>query len=144
MIPAASLLITSFFFFLELIFFIACSLRDLQNFFITIFSSVYVMLIYYASKWWYCRHWKTWWNMLAYFCCRWIFRIIFTSFNLFYYTLKICIYRINGDILDFWYWLNSNILVSFEGITTLQKSYYILFMRFKILSVAKERRQFRQ
>ena len=29
--------------------------------------------------------------MFTYFWCRWIFRIIFTSINLFYYTLKICI-----------------------------------------------------
>ena len=34
MIPAALLLIISFFFFLELIIFIACSLKDSQNFFI--------------------------------------------------------------------------------------------------------------
>ena len=55
--------------------------------------------------------------MFPYFWCRWIFRIIFTSINLFYYILKICI---NGVLSDFWYWLNSNILVSSaEGILML-------------------------
>ena len=29
--------------------------------------------------------------MFVYFCCRWIFRIIFTSINFLYYTFKICI-----------------------------------------------------
>ena len=29
-------------------------------------------------------------NISTYFCCRWIFRIVFTSISLFYYTLKIC------------------------------------------------------
>ena len=46
------------FFFLKLIIFIARSLKDSQNFH-TIFTSKYIMLIFYIFKWWYCRHWKT-------------------------------------------------------------------------------------
>ena len=57
----------------------------------TIFSSIHIMHIFYASKRKCCRHWKTWWNMFTYFWCRWILRIIFTAINLSYYTLKICI-----------------------------------------------------
>ena len=35
-------------------------------------------------------HWKIRWNMLTYFCCGLIFRIIFTSISLFNETFKIC------------------------------------------------------
>ena len=38
-------------------------------------------------------------------------------------TLKVCLNN-NGALSDFWYWLNSNILVSSEGIMTLQKSLF--------------------
>ena len=68
------------------------------------------MLIFYVFKWLYCRHWKVWWDMFTNFGCEWIFRIIFTSINIFYKTT------------DFWYWLSSNVLVSSEGIATIQKS----------------------
>ena len=49
------------------------------------------MLIFFAFKRRYRRHWITWWNMFTYFWCKWIFRIIFTYISLFYYTLKILI-----------------------------------------------------
>ena len=39
----------------------------------------------------YCRYWKAWWNMFTYFCCRWTFRIIFTSIKNLHFTLKTCI-----------------------------------------------------
>ena len=78
MIPAALLLITLLFFMLKWIIFITCFLENSQNF------------IFHSSKWRYCKHWKTWWNIFAYSCCRWIFRIIFTSIRLFYYAFKIC------------------------------------------------------
>ena len=70
--------------------FIASSLKNSQNFFITslpLYISWYFSML--LKK--YCRHWKTWWNMFTYFWCKWIFRIIFTSINLFYSTLKISI-----------------------------------------------------
>ena len=38
------------YFFSKLIIFIACFLKGLQNFSITIFTSVYIMLIFYATK----------------------------------------------------------------------------------------------
>ena len=78
MIPAALLLRTLLFFMLKWIIFITCFLENSQNF------------IFHSSKWRYCKHWKTWWNIFAYSCCRWIFRIIFTSIRLFYYAFKIC------------------------------------------------------
>ena len=51
-------------FFLKLVIFIACFLKDSQNLFQTIFASAYMMLVCYAFKWWNCRHWKTRWNVL--------------------------------------------------------------------------------
>ena len=82
------------------------------------------MLIFYTSKWRYCRHWKTWWNMFVYFCWRWILSIIFTSTNLVYHTFKIWINN-KWYFIRFCNWLNSNALVSSEGITTLQKSLFL-------------------
>ena len=49
--------------------------------------------------------------------------------------------EINGGLSDFWYWLNSNILVPSGGIIVLQKS---LFSHAFLYSVLKEQRQFRQ
>ena len=84
-----------------------------------IFTSAYMMLIFYASTWRYYRHWKTWWNMFACFCCRWIFRIIFTSSNLFYYTLKICT---NNK----WYFIRFLILIKFW--------YFSVFIRYNYIT----------
>ena len=94
----------------------------------TIFTSVHIMLNFYASKWRYCGHWKTWWNMFAYFCCRRIFRIIFTSINLFYYTFKIWINNI-WCFISFCYWFNSNILISSKRHFNVTKKiiFHILF-----------------
>ena len=46
----------------------------------------------------------------------------------------------DGALLDFWYWLNSNILVSSEGITMLQKSLFSHTFSWDshLFSVAKE------
>ena len=82
------------------------------------------MLIFYASKIIYCRHWKTWWTMFPYFWCRWIFKIIFTTIKLFYYTLKISINN-NWCFTRFLILTKLYILVSSEGITTLQKPLFL-------------------
>ena len=66
-------------------------------------------------------HWKTWWNMFAYFSCRWIFRTILISINLFYYTVTICINNKRCFIRFF-----DIDLVSSTGIITLQKSSFPL------------------
>ena len=95
--------------------------------------------------------------MFTYFCCRWIFRIIFTSISLFYCTFKIS----KNDKWCFWlnwFWLNCDILISSEGIITLQKSlfshaflchsslfcflFFVLF--FGSFFVLKERSQLKQ
>ena len=55
-----------------------------------------------------------------------MFSIIFTSISLFYYTFKICI-NIKWCFMRFWYWLNSNILVSSEGIITISYNYIIIY-----------------
>ena len=88
---------------------------------------------------------KTWWSMFAYFFCRWIFWIVFTSINLFYYTLKIYINN-NWCFVSFWYWLNSNILVSSGGIMMLQKSLFshTSLSDLSVFSFAKKWRQSRQ
>ena len=101
----------------------------------TIFTSVHIMLNFYASKWRYCRHWKTWWNMFAYFCCRWIFRIIFTLFN---YPFKICI---NNK----WCFIRFLILMKFLYFSVFRMHNYVikififtyLFMRFKFVFCSK-------
>ena len=54
MTHAALLLITSFFFFLELIIFTACSFNKSQNLFIQSLCLYTYMLIFYACKWRYC------------------------------------------------------------------------------------------
>ena len=51
--------------------------------------------------------------MFNYFCCKWFYRIIFTSISLFYQRFKICI---NNE------WCFIGFLVSLEDITILQKS----------------------
>ena len=61
-------------------FFIACFLKDSQrnvscNLYLFHESLYRIMLIFYPFKWRYCRHWNTCWNVLTYFCCRWIFRL---------------------------------------------------------------------
>ena len=66
MIPAALLFITSFFFLFKINYFHYMLSQGFTQLFHAIFISVYI----YASKWIYCRHWKIWWNMFAYHCCR--------------------------------------------------------------------------
>ena len=86
-IPAALLLIFSLFSLLNLHF--VFSLIFIKLFYTT-FTSVHIMLIFNASKWRCCRNWKIYWNTLAYFSCRQVFRI-FTSINLFYDIFKTCV-----------------------------------------------------
>ena len=110
-----------------------------------IFTWFLQLLIFYACKWWYCRHQKTWWNMFAYFCCEWIFRIIFTSINLFYYTFKICI---NNKWCFIWYL----ILIKFYYFRVFRRHNYIIkifiFTYFlcdsSLFFVLQEWRQFKQ
>ena len=102
-----------FFFTKLIIFFIRCSLKDWQNFFMkssplytsclfSIPSTAHIVGIGYLQR-----------NMFTYFCCAWFFKIVFTS-----------IFFLN-QIFKIWLnsrsWLNHNILVSLEGITTPQK-----------------------
>ena len=89
MILAALVVITFFVF--KINYFHCVLSEEFTKFFHAIFTSVYIMLIFYASNWRYCRHWKTWLNMFPYFRCGLIFRNIFTSINLFFYTLRIYI-----------------------------------------------------
>ena len=61
-------------------------------------------------------------------CWIWIFRVIFTSINLFHSTFKICVNNKWGFI-NFLYWLKSNILVFSEAITIYKNLYFhILFL----------------
>ena len=71
------------------------------------------MLIFYTIKCPYSRHWISTGNMFTYVCCGWFFKIIFTS-----------IYFFN----NFRYWLNSNILVSSDGIPIPQKSFFYIVL----------------
>ena len=52
----------------------------------------------------------------------------------------------NETLSDFWYWLNSNILVSLEGVIILQKLLFsqTLLCDWSLFSVMKEWKQFRQ
>ena len=111
MITAALLLITSFFFFLKLIILIACSLKDSQKFLMQTFS---------------------------YFCCRKISRIIFTSINLLYYSLKVC-------INDKWCLKRFLILIKFQYFSVFRRHKCItknfiftyLFVGFKVMFCSK-------
>ena len=53
---------------------------------------------------------------------------------------------INDALSDLWYWLDSNVLVYLEGITTLQKSLFSHFLLCdtSLFFVLKEWRQFKQ
>ena len=51
--------------FLKLIIPIACSLKNLQNFFIQSLPLYTSCLFSMLLKWWYCKHWKTWWNIYS-------------------------------------------------------------------------------
>ena len=83
--------------------------------------------------------------MFSYFCCSWIFRIIFISINLLYYTLKV---YINNK----WGFIRFLILITLSYFSVLIKHIYIkkifisvcFFMQFKFFSLAKEWSQFRQ
>ena len=101
----ATLLLITLFFLLEINYFHCMFSLESTKLFHRIFNSVYIMLIFYASKWRYCRHRK-------------------------------------GALSDSQYWSKSNILVSSEGIITLQKSsvftYY--FMGFKFVFCSKRKK----
>ena len=57
-------------------------------------------------------------NMFAYFCCRWVFRIIFPSINFFYSTLKICI---NNE----WCFVRFLVLIKFYYFSVIRRHYYV-------------------
>ena len=142
LIRTALLLTTSFFFpFLKLVFFIAWSPKT--KLFHAIFTSVNTMLIFYAFNWRHCRHWKTWGNMFPYFFING-FPGLFLHSSVF--SLKHSRYMINGVLSYFWYWLNSNILVSSESITALQKYLFAHGFQWKssLFPFAKEWRKFKQ
>ena len=114
------------------------------KFFHTISISVYTMLILYASKWRYCRHWKTWRNMFVYFSCGWVFRIVFTLINLFYCSFKICV---NNK----WCFIRFLILIDLQSFSFSRRHNYItkvfiftyFFMRFNFFFILKEWIQFK-
>ena len=117
---------TSFFFFLKLIISIMFTIL-----FHKIFTSVYIMLIFYAFKWQYCIHCKIWWNMFNYFDYELVFRITFTSINLFYLAFTICI---NNK----WCFIRFSFFrcfISSDGVTTLQK--YLFSYTVKVTQLNK-------
>ena len=77
-------------------------------------------------------------DIVVYFCCRWIFRIIFIPINLFYYTFKICI---NNK----WCFIRFLILIKFRIFWCLlkvlqrhkKKFFSYFFMRFKLVFCCK-------
>ena len=85
------------------------------------------MLIFNASKQTYCRHCKTWWNMFAFFCGKWFFRIIFASINLVYYTLKICISKVILYIIKYL------LLIKFWYFSVIRRHYATKIFYFHIL-----------
>ena len=129
-----------------------CALLKIHKIFHVIFFSLWIMLIFCTIKCPYCSYWistrkcsST--NMFMYFCGRWFFRIISTSIYFFNQRFKICINNRWDDVLsDFQYWLNINVLVSSEGITTLQKSLFshIFFWDSSLFFVLTEWRQFKE
>ena len=147
--------VNNFIFFLFKIKFFHCVLSyKFTKRFHAIFTSMHIMFIFYAPKQRYCRHWKTWWNMFAHFCCRrifriiccrWIFRIIFASISLFYYTLKI-------SIKSEWCFIRFSVLIKFWYFSVFRRDcnatrIFILtyfFMRWSLFFVLKEWKQFRK
>ena len=112
-------------------------LRIHKTFSCNLYLYIHHVLIFYASNWRCCRNWKTWWNVLAYFCCKWIFRIIFASINL-YYSLKICL---NNK----WCFIRFLILIKFYYFSVFKRHNYITkififtlpFMRLKFVFCCK-------
>ena len=83
-----------------------CALLKIRKAFpYNLYLRIYILL-FYALKWWYCRQWETEWNMFTYFCCEWVFNIIFTHSNIFWLTFKTCI---NNK----WHFTRFLILISF-------------------------------
>ena len=79
-IPAALLLIASFF---NQLYLLRAVLKTHETFSCNLYLYIH-HAFFYVFKWWYCRHWKTWWNIFSYFCCEWTFRIIFIFIDLLY------------------------------------------------------------
>ena len=123
MILAALLLITSFFFYFKINYFHWVFYCFSQNFFMHCLLLYISCLSYHTSKGRYCRHWKTWWNMLTYFWCR-LDSELFLHLSVFSIIHSRSAWIINHALSYFSYWLNSDFLVSLEGIMMLQKSLF--------------------
>ena len=65
------------------IFVFSCIVAVISNFTIFFIIQIFIFKFLFTSIAYFFRHWKTWWNMFAYFRCRRIFRIIFTTIRLF-------------------------------------------------------------
>ena len=88
------------FFLLKLIIFIVCSLKNSQNFFMQSLPLYTSCLFSYASKEKYCRHWKVWWNMFAYFVVD-KFSGLFLNISIFSILHSRSAQIINGALSDF-------------------------------------------
>ena len=123
--------------------FTACSPKNSQNVFmqsLPLYASCWFSMLLNDdnNKWWISNNSLVlvflfdmantilfiWWNMFAYFCCRWFFRIIFALINLSIIHSRSA-EMMNGALSHFWNWLNPSILVSSEGIFTLQKCLFL-------------------
>ena len=85
-----------------------------------VFTSVHIIIFFYAIKCSNSRHWIYAGNMFTYFCCWWYFINIFTS--IYFFNQRFKIYINNRWYL--WYCLSSNILVSSKGITVPWKTLF--------------------
>ena len=124
------------------IIFIGCSIKNSQNFFMHCLPLYISCLSCHTSKGRYCKHWKTWWNMLTYLWCR-LDSELFLHLSAFSVIDSRFAWIINRALSYFSYWLNSDLLVSSEGIMMLQKSLFshTFLCKWTFSFVAKEWRQ---
>ena len=97
------------------------------------------MFIFYASEQRYCRHWENCFVVDE-------FSRLFLHSSIFAVIHSRSVWIMNGAWSDFWYWLNSNNLMFFEGIIMLREPLfsYTLLCDWSLFFVAKEWKQFRQ
>ena len=120
------------FYFSTLIFFIACSLKDSQKFFVQ--SDVHIVDVEYLHG-----------------ICLSTF-VVNNFLELYLHLFILCMkgsrwaWIIDGVLLDFRYWLNYNTLASLKGITTLQKSLFshTFLWDSNLRFILKEWRKFQQ
>ena len=106
------------------LYFLGVSIKKYNKRFHTIFSTMWIMFVFFVIKspnYWY---WISTRNMLSNFCCWRFFYILCASI---YFLVEdsmsaLIIYYIS---LDFIYWLNSNSLSFSDGITNPQKSLFL-------------------